>query len=167
MRSHPFHNVKDVKKLTEKAFAEVTPEFVANCYSHVERQEDYYKKLLKIDPLPAETLESWEIDDEPDFVEDIPLENREHFLHDFIANSDEIPVENVPDSPQEMPQIIPDYVCSFCDFRNKNIKVLRNHLKTHYFCDQCDKTFSGNQGKRNFERHLKKHEPKAQKITKN
>ena len=66
-----------------------------------------------------------------------------------------------------MPQIIPDYVCSFCDFRNKNIKVLRNHLKTHYFCDQCDKTFSGNQGKRNFERHLKTHEPKAQKITKN
>ena len=142
---------------------------MSNCYSHVERQEEYYKKLLKIDPLPAETLESWEINDEPlENFDEVPIENREHFMHDLISyeNSNE-QVPNIPESPpEEMPQIIPDYICSFCDFRSKNIKVLRNHLKTHYFCDQCDKTFFGNQGKRNYERHLKTHEPKAKKPSK-
>ena len=150
MRSHPFHNVKDVKKLAERAFSEVSEQFVWNCYRHVEEQEEYYKKLSKIDPIPAEDLESWEITEvEPaiEVFEDFDQEPQEHFLSAILESNSaeselqpvEIPIEDI--IPQETPK-------------------LRN-LRSLHQCDQCPKTFSGNQAKRNLERHLKKHELKT------
>ena len=166
MRSQPFHNVKDVKKLAEKAFSEVTEEFVWNCYNHVEKQELYYKKLMNIDPLPAENIDSWEINDVVDYGSNLP-EN--HFLS-LLQSPQESPVNS--DQPfafsNDEPEEIPYYKCSRsgCNFQNSSLKVFRNHLKTHYDCNLCDKTFSGNQGKRNYDRHVERHRRKSSKKPK-
>ena len=168
MRSYPFHNVRDVKKLTEKAFSEVTEEFVWNCYSHVQKQEEYYRKLSKLPSLPAEEFDSLEITPELAAYE----HSDEHFMSDILFQdtaehgfeAQEIPITiEVTPIPEEIPT---SYDCSMCDFKSPNIKFLQNHLKTHYQCNQCDKKFFGNQGKRNYERHLLKHQPEVKKPKK-
>ena len=166
MRSRPFHNIHDVKQLTEKAFAEISEECVWNCYSHVEKQEEYYRKLSNLPPIPAQNIESLEITNNLAAYE----QSEEHFLSDFLYQDTLQPEsEGVPIMIEATPvpqEIAPSYDCSMCDFTSSNIKFLQRHMKTHYQCDQCEKTFSGNQGKRNYERHLQKHDEPAIKKPK-
>ena len=157
MRNFPYHNVHDVKTLTEKAFSEVTTEFVENCYNHVLLQEEYYKRLLQIEPLPGEVIDSWEIE-EPEY---------QISATDFLENQEpEIIEMEVTQSfdPEEVVDEIPGYSCAKCDFKTSNMKSLTKHAKSHRSCDKCDKTFSGTHSKRNYELHIKSHEPKSSKV---
>ena len=57
VRKTPFKNVHDVKTLAHRAFKNVTPDVVRNCYDHVKKQEDFYRQLHKLEPLPVEDIE--------------------------------------------------------------------------------------------------------------
>ena len=158
--------MQDVKKLAEKAFSEVSEEFVWNCYRHVEQQEEYYKRLLKIDPLPAENIDSWEINDEPfESFESSSNLPEVHFMSEYQNYENPLEVSNTTPENESIEEIT-IYECEKCSFQSTSVKVWRNHVKTHFECDQCSETFSGNQGKRNYERHMKKHTPKPQKDPK-
>ena len=52
------------------------------------------------------------------------------------------------------------FACPFCDFKTKYNKMFDRHVNSHYQCDMCEKTFNGRNSKRNFDRHMKSHEPK-------
>ena len=165
MRQHPFHNVKDVKKLTEKAFSEVSEEFVWNCYRHVEDQEEYYRKMLKIDPLPMENIESWEINHPEETFENSYNLPEIHFMSN-IQDIDDSQTNDENIDEGEMDVKVPTFRCSKCNFESQSIKLWRNHLQTHFECEECGKTFFGNQGRRNYNRHVEKHKPKPPKSHK-
>ena len=170
MKSHPFHNVHDVKELAEKAFAEVPEDFVWNCYSHVEKQEDYYRKLLQLAPIPAENIDSWEISNDVETTEDYLDESNEHFLQDLLqsTNGDESESfsQEIPITVNLEPQETATFDCSFCDYKCSSSSKLQHHLKSHYQCEVCSEMFSGKHAKRNYERHNKKHQPKEQNVSK-
>ena len=50
------------------------------------------------------------------------------------------------------------HTCTMCDFKSPSEAKLSFHLKTHHICKTCGKTFQGGQGKRDYKRHLKKHQ---------
>ena len=62
VKKKPFKNCKDIQELTRTAFSNVTPEFVANCYAHVEEQRTWYRHLHEMEPLPVKNVEDIPID---------------------------------------------------------------------------------------------------------
>ena len=48
--------------------------------------------------------------------------------------------------------------CPKCDYKTSQKKYLDEHIKGHYDCDNCGKSFYGGLGKCQLARHLKAHQ---------
>ena len=55
------------------------------------------------------------------------------------------------------------FFCPKCDYKGSLQCYLDTHLKSHQDCNQCGQTFFGGNSKRDFARHMKKHEIKEEK----
>ena len=135
VKKSPFKNVHDVKIIAHKAFASITPDEVRNCYDHVEEQEIFYRHLHNLQPLPVENIEE----------EELP----ENLFPEVqtLATIDAIPISE--DEIQET-IIEPEIDYEQEDSNNHN----------PYQCKTCDVSFTGSNASRDFNRHLRKHEPK-------
>jgi len=70
-----------------------------------------------------------------------------------LGSSEESDVEYIETSVE-----LHYHTCTMCDFKSPSKAKLAFHLKTHFICKICGKMFHGNQGKRDYKRHLKKHQ---------
>ena len=69
MTKSPFKHVQDVKELAHEAFANVTDDEVKRCIAHTEDQEDFYRYLHKMEPLPVEAIESADMQSDSEPIE--------------------------------------------------------------------------------------------------
>ena len=177
MKKSPYKNVKDVLEIAKRAFAKVTPKLVRDCYGHVEEQEEWYRRLHKMEPLLNENIETIpeietiELIAEVEPIEPItenepiePITEKETITFDengqivipIDANIEIIEAEATPQS----------YACSICNYETRSFMQLNNHLKSHYECEDCGKEFKDTNGKINYTVHLKTHQEKSPKPPK-
>ena len=167
VKKSPYKNVKDVLEIAKRAFAKVTPKLVRDCYAHVEEQEEWYRRLHKMEPLLNENVETIpEIEsiepiaevepNEPTEKDTITFDENGQIVIPIDANIEIIEAEATPQS----------YACSICDYETRSFMQLNNHLKSHYKCEECGKEFKGPNGKRNYTVHLKTHKQKSPKTPK-
>ena len=95
VRRTPFTNCKDVLVIAKRAFAKVSKRKVRNCIAHVAKQENHYRRLHGMEPLPAIYTET--VDESDDESSDSVLAQQEptegvHFLEDLI---EQVPVEAI------------------------------------------------------------------------
>ena len=87
VRRTPFTNCKDVLIIARRAFAKVSKRKVRNCIAHVAKQENHYRRLHGMEPLPAIYTET--VDESDDESSDSVLAQQEptegvHFLEELI-----------------------------------------------------------------------------------
>ena len=95
VRRTPFTNCKDVLVIARRAFAKVSKRKVRNCIAHVAKQENHYRRLHGMEPLPAIYTET--VDESDDESSDSVLAQQEptegvHFLEELI---EQVPVEAI------------------------------------------------------------------------
>lgn len=186
MKKSPYKNVKDVLEIAKRAFAKVTPKLVRDCYAHVEEQEEWYRRLHKMEPLLNENIETIpEIETIEPITEVEPIEPIAE-VDPIEPNTENEPIEPITEKEtitfDENGQILipieanieiieaeatpQSYACSICDYETRSFMHLNNHLKSHYKCEECGKEFKGSNGKRNYTVHLKTHQQKSPKTPK-
>ena len=69
MTKKPFTNVHDVKQLAHEAFANITDDEVKRCIAHTKDQEDFYRYLHKMEPLPVEAIEEADMQSDSEPIE--------------------------------------------------------------------------------------------------
>ena len=188
MRKSPFKHVQDVKKRAHKAFANITDDEVKRCIAHTEDQEDFYRYLHKMKPMPVEAIEEADMESDSESIEkddnDLALEiqadshmaQQEPIVGSLVLNeqaqqdpiggslvlnearhasgsSEESDVEYIEASVE-----LHYHTCTMCEFKSPSKAKLAFHLKTHCICKICGEMLHGSQSKRNYKRHLKKHQ---------
>ena len=177
MKKSPYKNVKDVLEIAKRAFAKVTPKLVRDCYAHVEEQEEWYRRLHKMEPLLNENIETIPEIETIEPIADVepiepstenepiePITEKDTITFDengqiLIPIEAEIEIIEAEATPQS-------YACSICNYETRSFMLLNNHLKSHYKCEECGKEFKGPNGKRNYTVHLKTHQQKSPKTPK-
>ena len=251
MRKKPFTNVHDVKQLAHEAFANITDDEVKRCIAHTKDQEDFYKYLHKMEPLPVEAIEEADMQSDSEPIEqdsnDLELEiqadshmaQQEPIVGSLVLNeqaqqdpiggslvlneqaqqepigglvfnkqAQQEPIgglvlnEQAQQEPiggldlNEQAQQEPiggldlneaghasssseeadaEYIeasvelhhhtCSMCDFKSLSEAKLSFHLKTHHICKICGENFHGVNSKRDYKRHIKKHQQPVNSYT--
>ena len=51
----------------------------------------------------------------------------------------------------------PPYFCPHCDFKTQRQPMFCRHMKSHLFCNKCEKSFKGNNSRRNLQSHMRSH----------
>ena len=69
MTKSPFTNVHDVKEIAHRAFANITDDEVKRCIAHTKDQEDFYRYLHKMEPLPVEAIEEADMQSDSELIE--------------------------------------------------------------------------------------------------
>ena len=106
MKKSSFKNVHDVKNFAHQAIKYVTPEMVQRCIKHTEEQEDYYRFLHKLKPLPVEEIDC-EVDDGAKDSEENVKEDVVSFVQDgqISTSLQELPVEIIETAPEVLPSL--------------------------------------------------------------
>ena len=135
-----------------------------NCYAHVEEQEAFYRRLDGIEELPVEEIDP--VDETPEesvqtAVEGALVFEDGQFLVPVEADIEEVLMEVTPNDYQA--KIVPTLTCSLCDFTTSSTDRLNQHMKSFYECNDCEKMFHNKNGKRAYNRHLDKNQPKTPK----
>ena len=161
MRKSPFKNVHDIQQIARKAFEKVTPEIVSNIYDHVKKQENYYKDLHGIEPLLLQDVET--LDDNVQTISEPPDSISEESILVFDEDGQvSVPVEAETENIVEAPDVVQPYFCTMCDYNTLSLTNLNRHLKSHYLCNECGKSFKEPSGNRDYKTHLKSHQPTIQ-----
>ena len=115
-----------MKKVAHEAFKKITPQIVQNCIDHVEEQENYYRWLHNLQPLPVENLDSESSN------ADINLETGSVSL--TFTEEGEI-LTTLEESEKEeimiTPVAIPLHTCSFCNFSTKYISQYKGSFNNY------------------------------------
>ena len=156
MRKSPFKNVHDVQAVARKAFEEITPEFVRNCFDHVKKQEDYYKNLHGIEPLLVEDVETAP-DESHTYSETLDADSETNLIFDEEGQVTVLLEANV-ESIVETPEVPQPFSSSLCEYKTWSPAKFSIHLKSHHNCSECGKSFKWQNSKRNYERHLLTHQ---------
>ena len=181
MEKSPFTNVHDVKEKAHRAFANISDDVVKRCIAHTVDQENFYRYLHNMEPCTPEVVETIpetvDVQSDSDLIEQDPIEEI------IVRDQDQQMVASLPsDSSFVEPDSIEDnvvdtiievdiehieapedpiHVCSACDYKTPSSSRFAKHVKALYICNYCDKSFHGMHGKRDYDRHVKKHEKSA------
>ena len=177
MEKSPFTNVHDVKEKAHRAFANISDDVVKRCIAHTVDQENFYRYLHNMEPCTPEVVETIpetvDVQSDSDLIEQDPIEEiivrdqdqqmvaslpsdssfvEQDSIEDNVVDTIiEVDIEHI-EAPED-----PIHVCSACDYKTPSSSRFAKHVKALYICNYCDKSFHGEYGKRNYERHVKNH----------
>ena len=113
----------------------------------------------------VEEVEEVEMVDDEDFnPQPVEIDTEEVSALTFDEFGQMIPPTEEEDGEIIETPVTPNsYTCSLCNYSTNIFGYFSKHEKSHHHCDVCGEQFYGSNGKRAFNIHVKKHQPKQPK----